>query len=329
MTKQEYTELRGQLDFKLRYGWLWIHLATDILLVGIPAGLLYYFWGEAQLNAQTIAVWTVCNLSLAIFYFRSFSMMHEAVHGTLSTNRRLNGALGFFYGAACFLPFGQWREIHLVHHYWAGNIEKDPVRKLSLVFKGPPTRASQFLSFMWKSWFPILALMQTYVFWFESARRSILKPTFLGLLGLILPLAAWGAIFTLAPWSITAVVLVPSILFYLALVEVVNFPHHTDLPQYEGEVRLALWDQHEIARSCFYPKLMTRFVLLNFNYHIEHHLYPTLPWYRLEALSQELRGRITRYNYSKGNEWILRNRRKPLEEVCTSTSSHNDEKKTA
>jgi fatty acid desaturase len=329
MTKEEYVELRKTLDFKLRYSWLIAHFLIDLALIALPAALLWSQGNELALDPRGLCVGLVSSLSLAVFYFRSFSMMHEAVHGTLSANRRINDFLGLAYGAVCFLPFGQWREIHLLHHFWAGNIEKDPVRKLVLVFRQPPNATRKFLSVMWRSWFPILALMQNYVFWFESVSRFGKKPSGMSFVGLVLPIAVWGLAFLLAGPLLSAAVLVPSILIYLAMVEVVNFPHHMDLPQYEGETKLALWEQYEIARSCFYPKFFSHFVLLNFNYHTEHHLYPTLPWYRLAELSARLRQQLPGYNFSAGNEWILRNRRKPLEVICASTSEFDDQEDAA
>ena len=46
--------------------------------------------------------------------------------------------------------------------------------------------------------------------------------------------------------------------------------------------------QEEASRSCAYPKLISRNLLLNFNYHSEHHLFPDLPWYYLEEAHQML-----------------------------------------
>ncbi|MBX3022318.1 MAG: fatty acid desaturase [Bdellovibrionales bacterium] len=320
MTKEQYIKVRANLDFKLRYAWLIGHVLGDVLLVALPFALLWNRELTWQWDWTTAGLSLLGASSLAIFYFRAFSMMHEAVHGLLATKRRYNDWGGLFYGAVCFLPFEQWREIHLLHHQWAGNIEKDPVRKLVLVFKQPPTPMRGFLSAMWRSWFPILALLQNYVFWYESLTRFWKKRSLASFLGLAVPLLAWGTVFVLAGPKLCAFVIVPSILLYLALVEVVNFPHHMDLPQYEGDVKLTLWEQYKIARSCFYPKAFERFVLLNFNYHTEHHLYPTLPWYRLEELSLRLRHELHGYNFSVGHAWIRRNRSKPLADVCLSTS---------
>src|SRR5690606_35780940 len=83
---------------------------------------------------------------------------------------------------------------------------------------------------------------------------------------------------------ITPMSVLPGLFLYLVMVEVINFPHHLELPQYEGEHKLKVWDQFLISRSCHYPKWFSHFVLNNFNLHAEHHLFPQAPWYMLDEL---------------------------------------------
>lgn len=321
MDRNEYIRLRKDLDFEPSYLWLLGHLAGDILLCGFPAAWLIAIRGDISFSFQDITLCAFSALSLSLFYFRSFSMMHEAVHGCLHQSRRLNDLAGLLFGAFCFLPFAQWREIHLFHHQWAGNVEKDPVMKLVLEFRKPPTRMRAFLSTLWRSWFPILALLQYQVFWLECASRFWKAKRGLDSLSMVLPLLLWAAVIAAAGWPVAVFVILPSALLYFALVEVINFPHHMNLPQYEGETKLSIWEQYKISRSCIYPKLFSHFVLLNFNYHTEHHLFPTLPWYRLNALSERLRRELPGYNFTLGNDWILENRGKSLEDVSKAPES--------
>lgn len=323
MDKAEYIALRATLDFKPQAKYLGRHIAGDFALLGVAISLMWTPLGWNLLSAlRALGAASF----LAILYFRAFSMMHDGVHGAILVSRRGNDLAGVFYGALCFLPFTQWREIHLLHHQWSGNVEKDPVRKITVLFRGKPSFLTGFMSFFWPTWIPAAAAMQNYVFWSESLRRFRNGRGALAKLSLVLPVLLWSAVFILAGWTISAAVIVPSIVFYLALVEMVNFPHHTDLPQYEGDVKAPLWEQHKTARSCFYPRLFERFVLLNFNYHIEHHLYPTLPWHELKALSSVLRSKIPDYFFSEGNEWVIRNRKRPFREVCLSQSGDSHKK---
>jgi omega-6 fatty acid desaturase (delta-12 desaturase) len=316
MTKESYLNLRSGLEFRPNNGRLFSHFFIDMALISGPIYWLRSFHSSGvHWSLGNAGAGISCIVLLAVFYFRSFSMMHEAVHGSGIGHRKWNDRLGLFYGIFCFLPFEHWKEIHLLHHHWAGNVEKDPVMKLVLDFRKPPTRAHRIFSLLWRSWFPILALMQNYVFWFVCISRFRQHKSASRWVSLILPVAIWGLFFAFAGMQLSCLILIPSILAYMCLVEVINFPHHLSLPQYEGDTKLNLWDQHQIARSCIYPKLFSSVVLLNFNYHTEHHLFPTLPWYRLPIVSQALRSSLPEYNLSIGNAWIRANRRKSLEEV--------------
>ena len=101
----------------------------------------------------------------------------------------------------------------------------------------------------------------------------------------------------------------PSLLLYLVAVELVNFPHHIDMPVVaDPDTKLAPWEQHQTTRSCNYGALSS-FLVLNFNFHIEHHLYPTLPWYRLAAVRDRVKALLPDdYTEVTGIGWNLKNR---------------------
>lgn len=324
MTKQEYIELRKTVDFNPQDSRLIAHILMDVLLLAIPIALLW----EHKLSWALTDVFRclISSLCLAVLYFRAFSIMHEGVHGALSKRHRLNDYVGLIYGAICFLPFSQWREIHLLHHLWSGNVERDPVRRITMIYRTEPIFLAKVMAFFWPTWIPAAAVVQNYVFWSESVMRFDRGKGRNAFLSITLPLVLWGSVCVLSGMVLTAFVIIPSIVAYLALVEMVNFPHHTDLPQYEGETKFPLWEQGKTARSCFYPRPFERFVLLNFNYHIEHHMYPTLPWYQLDKLSVEVRKRMPNYFFSQGNEWVIRNRKRSFKEVCLSQSSESSHK---
>jgi len=278
------------------------------------SGLLFY--SPASLTA-TIFSHISSSALLAILYFRGFSAMHEAVHSSLHSNKKMNNWFGVYYGALCFLPFEHWKDIHLQHHLWTGNWEKDPVMKLVRDFRGEPTRVTKVISFFWRSWIPALAIMQEYVFWFVCTTRFLQEKPFKisRFMSLAFPILTWASIFYFAGPNLTLSVFIPSFLIYLVMVEVINLPHHLGLPQNKGEVKMALWDQYLAARSCAYPWVLSHFVFLNFNYHAEHHLYPNLPWTQLAALSEKLRHELENYNLCIGNQWIQDNRRRAIEDV--------------
>lgn len=317
MNKANYLLLRNDLSFSIQSSWIFRQIALDIVFLTSAAGLGWMAMKDG-FTPVGCGLGVLSVIAFSTLYFRAFSAMHEAVHGALHPNRKWNDRFGVIYGVLCFLPFEHWKEIHLLHHQWAGNVDKDPVMKLVKDFNGPPTFLLRMVSAFWKSWFPLVAVLQENLFWTVCVVRYIRDQksrSFSRFVSLALPLLVWGGVFAVCGLKSTAAILLPSFLVYLAMVEIVNFPHHLSLPQENGETKLALWDQYQIARSCIYPKWLARHVFLNFNYHAEHHLFPTLSWRYLDALSEKLRVELEGYNYCIGNAWILENRRKPIEEV--------------
>jgi len=94
--------------------------------------------------------------------------------------------------------------------------------------------------------------------------------------------------------------------------ELVNLPHHVGLPAVGG--RLPPWEQHRVTRSCHYPRGLSELIVLNFNFHVEHHLFPSLPWFRLRrARALVQRSLAGQYEEWAGASWNLHHRARPLE----------------
>ena len=277
--------------------WITIrHLGVDLLLW---AALL----GGRQVSADG---WMGALLAVLFcaFCFRSFGMMHECVHSAAASSRDWNDALGNFYGIFCFLPFRSWQDVHLNHHIWTGNVEKDPSTRLLYLYKKNGFKISDHVATAWKLWIPLLAFLQHIVFW--RATRSKSEGIFVAASVMFL----FASSYVLGPG-----VVLGGLITYLYTVEIINFPHHLGLEQFEGDARFSAQDQARFTRSCVYPRWFARHVLLNFNLHTEHHLFPAHPWYALERLRVEMQQQNMIENNGGALEWILENRSRPLSEV--------------
>lgn len=309
MEVTQFSRLRSTLKFEPNRASLVGLILTDSVIIGGIVTLI--LWGEnwALLTAAPL---------IAVVCFRAFSAMHEATHGALDKNRRLNDVLGVLWGAICFLPYAQWRTGHLEHHLWAGNIERDPVMKLCIYVRRGG-KLPVIVEWAWKVWVPVLSILQQSVFWYNCALLVRKSPTVLNVASVLAPLFLWTGAMIGFGLNATLLALLPGIVGYLVLIEIVNFPHHLELPQKEGKTRLAPMHQFEIARSCSYPRWFERWVLLNFNYHVEHHLFPTLPWGELRATHLILKAELgSKYNFEPGFTWIIRNRHRKLADVLYS-----------
>lgn len=304
MDKVAYQKIRKDVSFEFSAKHFASQVLMDIALVGCISYLFFKGGGLAFLNAPL----------LAVLYFRSFSQMHEAVHNCLIPNRRVNNLLGILYGGFCGLPFEQWRESHVKHHFWAGNIEQDPVMAFVKHHRVLPPKLHNALKTTWFLWVPFPAFVQNALFW-KLALSQPAKST-PEKLSLLAPLAIFTLAATAAFASGTATILFLSVYLYLIAIEIVNFPHHLQLPYLKDQERLPLWEQYQIARSCLYPKWFAQWIVLNFNYHSEHHMYPDAPWHSLPHIHERL-SLQTDLNVDPQFDFILRTHRDGFDELLS------------
>jgi fatty acid desaturase len=234
--------------------------------------------------------------------------MHDCVHDASFEKRKLNGFAGWIWGTFCFLPYGSWRRLHLEHHRWTGNVERDPSMKLLIEYRDRGYNFRKQLPVFWRTWVPGLALEQHFVFWSATVGKRESLFVAAALVYLV------GTAFLIGPAALGL-----GIILYLAMVEVINFPHHLDLIQHSGEAQFKTYEQTAFTRSCHYPRWFAHLVLCNFNLHNEHHLFPAHPWYQLDKINVDLKRESPILNESNRNDWIVKNRRRDLEEVFAKT----------
>jgi fatty acid desaturase len=286
-----------------------MHILQDAALIGA----IIFLWSTFE---NSLLRFTVVPLVTAVI-FRGFAIMHEAVHGVVSKNRFINDLVGLIGGGFSMLPYESWKASHLQHHQWSGNIEKDPVMGLIIFYRGLSSPWQKVISAIWKCWIPIIGFLQHVVFWQLSAKIYLKQPRSLKVItSLLFPNLFWAALFYMVPLTFSLQVLVPSLFLYFVAVEVVNLPHHLELPQHHGDTKFLAWQQYQTARTCIYPKWFAQFFALNFNYHIEHHMFPDVPWYGLPALHQQVKQALGEaYNTDPHFSWILSNKPKSVNEV--------------
>jgi fatty acid desaturase len=316
MDRAIYIKIRNGLDLEKKFFSLAIYILQDIALIAITAGI----WNGLQASVLRFLVIPI----LFTIIFRGFGIMHEAVHGAVSKNRVINDAMGLLGGGLCLLPFYPWKNSHLQHHLWSGNVEKDPVMAFLKWYPNLPSGMQNFMSVLWQLWLPILGITQHFVFWRLSFAYLLKAPSKKALISLVLPLLLWGAAVSLVSREFTYGALIPALFIYFFAIEVVNLPHHLRLPQFRGDEKFPAWEQYQTARSCIYPKWLARFVVLNFNFHTEHHMFPDVPWYHLDKLQDPV-GKALKENYNTDLYfgWFLENKKRTIHEVISSV----DEKK--
>ena len=300
LAKAEYLAIKERLSFRPDPRMLLLTLAVNHALAAFGLWLLTLGTTPAYLLAQLV---------LPVVFFQAFSLLHDCGHGSGASKTWSNALIGHYVSPLCFLPYFPWKFQHAQHHVWTGNMEKDPTLKVLGKWRAAK-RVPLAMRIAWRAWIPVGAVLNHIVYWSypiavwrTGARGQLLRCT-LSVAWLAACYAglhyAWPSLFSFANFA-------PAVLVYLVAAEVVNLPHHAD--QRTTTEKLPLWEQGYSTRSCYYPRLVSELLVLNFNFHIEHHLYPTLPWYRLRSARELVKPALgAGYTESIGIHWSLEHR---------------------
>ncbi|MGF1456629.1 MAG: fatty acid desaturase, partial [Alphaproteobacteria bacterium] len=200
------------------------------------------------LDATTSSVLGGLALFLVLCWLNAglFILAHDAMHGTLCVgNRAINRVVGqiclWVYAGFWFRPLNTK---HHQHHRTPGSAD-DPD------FHDPATRA------FWP-WY--LGFFKRYFTWREALSLALVFQVYVWVLGA--PMANM-ILFWAAPS-----ILASAQLFYFGT----YLPHRPSAQGFE--------DDH-MSRSNAYPWLVSLLTCFHFGYHLEHHRYPYLPWWRL------------------------------------------------
>ncbi len=250
---------------------------TLSLMLGSVLGMAIFGGG---LIAGTISPW-LATPALAVCIYVIFTPLHESMHGVAHRNRRLNAAIGRLAGIPLMLPLPLFRAAHLAHHSHTNDPERDP----DIMVAHEPG----WLAPVWFMWTPIHYRVVVYGQGLLRDRRAKLEAivTDAGIVGVIVLAIALGHGVLLAwLWLLPAVLAI--LWLALAFDYVPHYPHATRERYYDTRV---------------YPGRLLELLLLGQNYHLVHHLWTTIPWYRYsdayEDVEQDLRARAAPIGWAR------------------------------
>ncbi len=199
---------------------------------------------------------------------------HEAVHGTLSSNKMLNRAVGTICAWPVLQNFAAYRVLHLEHHNHLGE-------------QGDPDHYDNYTRWtpmLWAMhWGRLIIGYPAYITAIPvlGFRHGTARDRFWILFEIICTLLIIAAVlmspiprlFLIHAW------LIP-MLFINTLVNIRGMSQHTLLEHHSDEIR---------GTRSILTNRVTAFFMCNENYHLEHHLFPGVPWYNLPRLHREMR----------------------------------------
>ncbi|MCX6877741.1 MAG: NADH:ubiquinone reductase (Na(+)-transporting) subunit F [Verrucomicrobia bacterium] len=255
-------------------------IRDTLLLFGI---LLITGWA-------TVALWGSWWAALPYFIYATFygtssdSRWHECGHGTAFKTDWMNS---FLYEIASFMVMREsvvWRWSHTRHHSDTIIVGRDP----EIQVPRPPDMLAHVLSLVnvggYRSFFPKLLLH-------ACGRVSAEEKTFI-------PASEFPKIYFRARiyLAIYAVVIASAIaleswlpIFLFVLPQFFGtwlmIFHNT--PQHAGLAENVL--DHRLNCRTVYMNPVSRFIYWNMNYHVEHHMFPLVPYHALARLHEEIK----------------------------------------
>jgi fatty acid desaturase len=238
-------------------------------------------WRLVEMSTQSPWVWLIaapCYVLAAASLHGISLFTHEAVHGTLSKHRGWNAVAG----AMCAIPvlqnYSAYTVLHLRHHSHLGD-ERDPDHYAAY------TRWTWLIFTM--NWlrlligYPIYIIMIPILGWKHGTWRDRAGIAAEAGAAVALVVLMWRL--PLPPGLLWHGWCVPMLVINF-MVNVRGMSQHTLLTETTDEVRG--------TRSILTSRLVA-FFMCNENYHLEHHLYPGVPWYHLPHVHAELKEELT------------------------------------
>jgi fatty acid desaturase len=251
LTPEQVQRLRGKSDL---VGALLVLHAWGLIFGSMA---LFVWWPNPLTFMLAMMVIGTRQLGLAI-------LMHDAAHGLLFSNRRLNEWAGSWLCAApVFTSLQLYRPYHLAHHRHTQQAE-DPDLGLSAPF--PITTKS-----LWRKIGRDLTGRTAYQRRLEQFRRGLAKESKAFTVNLLL----LGGLSAIGYWWLYPVLwLLPLATWYQLVSRVRNIAEHAVVPDNDDPLR-----NTRTTLANFFERLFVAPYWVN--YHLEHHLFMFVPCWRL------------------------------------------------
>lgn len=240
-------------------------VASDWLIISLCASsyllidhLGFWFW----------LLYLLCATIIASRLRGLENLVHEASHYNLFSTRYLNDRLEILFAIPVFRLVKDYRASHTVHHRYLGDVTIDPdiQRYEKLGINALPNNYWWILFIRPLTGYMMIEYLQTTLtsFWISPTSRLAKSAFWLTFVLLVAVSGSWS--FILLYWVVPFFVILPITRFWA-----------------EAAEHSALDLNIEVASSRNNIGLLHRWLLHPHNdgFHEVHHLYPSIPWYRL------------------------------------------------
>ncbi|MDD0976657.1 fatty acid desaturase family protein [Pseudomonas fontis] len=269
--------------FQLKSNWMPLYYLLHGLTIWLGCGFASYYL-YTQYAEQTYLVYpliALCSVVSGLGLFFIATLGHEGFHGCMNSNRTVSMVLGILFSSLVpFFVSTGYTVLHWQHHQHT-NTEKDPDYALY-------SRLNTFFSrlLIGPTTIMLLAYSRAFNLIFSPARNGDIRYPFaprkarlFAILNILLTLAVTTLYGVLFYYDFTAA------LFMIGLPFAVVTTYFAMAPYIEHSgTTLALESNTRTYTSRFFS-----IVLLGYNFHAEHHHYPSVQSHKLIALHAYLK----------------------------------------
>lgn len=282
-------------------------------LLALATALTLTLGGAALIARAEWLPWLAGEVALAIAFVQWFAILHECGHETLVRTKRWHRWIGRLAGFFSIIPFACWTHVHARHHRWTGWQDLDPTTA-ALVPRDRSRAERIIVNVCWRCWIPLFSVIYRLSNYWHLPRLRALFPGRADRAQMSRDMAILTCAYVgLALWfgaGRLAAAVAPALVLSLIAEDVLLLSQHTHVPQHVSHGKpvkpFPAIDQEVFTRSLRLPAVAST-LLLHFDAHELHHMYPFVPGYRLGRIPYETSEEVDWWN------WIRRARRVPGE----------------
>jgi len=291
MDKKSYLQLKKKAHaLHLSNGLAFLNLSIDVLIIALAIYLSL---------SSSLVLWGVGQLLTLIAIWRQFSILHSCAHNTFFKNKKMNKVTGYICSILSLLPFDDWKKSHLDHHIWAGDHHKDPSLNLPTANELSPL-SIKVLNICWKLHIPIFSFLVVALKVFNKKQIVKVDPTSTINYSAIFLISVHFLLIIFLKLTYLKLFIVPFFL-YLFTSDFLIISQHNLLGANQidkSKFPLPVWEHFQVTRDLAMPPFIGKYVLLNFDQHNLHHLFPFVPHYHLNKID------TSEYNVGLKEHWF-------------------------
>lgn len=276
MKEQDYKQLIPRMR-ELADGNYFISL----LIVGI--NFLIFSLAIALMISSNIWCYLPGIIILAFQMNHAYTIMHECGHSAFFNGPKANRIMGFVSAFFCLYPFEIKKHEHMLHHRCTGGYDEPVAKKAIKNFSLTSPFVDKVMIFCWKFWIPIFTANELFTTWKASITAEKRQWKISSLVAIILYVILGVVVFQQTNGIVLLLKFAFAAYLYMIALEFFTMPHHVPSVIENRTGSVPFYEQDKYTQSCTpWPAPLDMLLMLNFNYHVVHHLYPYVHFSKLK-----------------------------------------------